>query len=57
MKIAVLPGEGIGPEIVEATLKVLDAVNAKFGLNLSYEHHVVGLPSLASHGTTFCQKY
>ena len=53
MKIAVLPGEGIGPEIVEATLKVLNAADAKFGLGLSYEHHVVGLPSLASHGTTF----
>jgi len=53
MKIAVLPGEGIGPEIVQATLKILRLVDHQFALGLEYEHHVVGLPSLATHGTTF----
>lgn len=33
-KIALIPGDGIGPELTEATLKVLDAVQKKFGLNL-----------------------
>ena len=30
-KIAVLPGDGIGPEVIEATLAVLAAVAGKFG--------------------------
>ena len=31
-KISLIPGDGIGPELSEATLKVLDAVEKKFGL-------------------------
>lgn len=33
-KIAVIPGDGIGPELTEATLKVLEAAQRKFNLNL-----------------------
>ncbi|MGD6853063.1 MAG: isocitrate/isopropylmalate family dehydrogenase, partial [Candidatus Bathyarchaeia archaeon] len=31
-KISLIPGDGIGPELSEATVKVLDAVQNKFGL-------------------------
>ncbi|MEM3357003.1 MAG: isocitrate/isopropylmalate dehydrogenase family protein [Candidatus Bathyarchaeia archaeon] len=31
-KIALIPGDGIGPELTEATLKVINAVQKKFGL-------------------------
>ena len=33
-KISVIRGDGIGPELTDATLKVLDAVQRKFGLKL-----------------------
>ncbi len=33
-KISVISGDGIGPELTEATLKVLDAVQEKFNLKL-----------------------
>ena len=33
-KIAVLPGDGIGPEVMEVTLEVLDKVQEAFGLQL-----------------------
>jgi 3-isopropylmalate dehydrogenase len=33
-KIALISGDGIGPELTEATLKVMNAVQKKFGLNL-----------------------
>jgi 3-isopropylmalate dehydrogenase len=33
-KIALIPGDGIGPELTDATLKVLEAVQKKFDLNL-----------------------
>jgi 3-isopropylmalate dehydrogenase len=33
-KISLIPGDGIGPELTEATLKILDAVQQKFDINL-----------------------
>ena len=34
--VAILPGDGIGPEVVDATIKVLDAVQKKFDFKLNY---------------------
>ncbi len=44
--ITVIPGDGIGPDIVEATLKVLD----KAGCNFNYEFADAGLAALEKHG-------
>ncbi|MDA7949340.1 MAG: isocitrate/isopropylmalate dehydrogenase family protein [Hyphomicrobiaceae bacterium] len=52
MKILVLPGDGIGPEIVAAGMHVLETVNAARGLDLKFEYDDVGLASLEKHGTT-----
>lgn len=52
MKILVLPGDGIGEEITQATVGVLDAVNARFGLGLEYEYDDIGFASLEKYGTT-----
>jgi 3-isopropylmalate dehydrogenase len=35
-KIAVIGGDGTGPEVVREGLKVLDSVNAKFGIKMDY---------------------
>ena len=53
MKLAVLPGDGIGPEITDATLRVLEAADGKFGLGLRTERHEVGLAAFQKSGTTF----
>lgn len=37
-----LPGDGIGPEVGEAAMDVLNAVAVKFGHTLEAEHHLVG---------------
>ena len=42
MRILVLPGDGIGPEITKATMAVLDRLNAELGLGLSFEQDIVG---------------
>ncbi|MCL1971075.1 MAG: isocitrate/isopropylmalate dehydrogenase family protein [Candidatus Bathyarchaeota archaeon] len=34
-KIALMPGDGIGPELTEATLKILDAIQENFDVNLN----------------------
>lgn len=36
--IAVIPGDGIGVEVVPAALKVMDAVCDRFGINIVYDH-------------------
>jgi 3-isopropylmalate dehydrogenase len=56
MKILVLPCDGIGPEIVDASLAVLRAADARFGLGLSFDFDDVGFTSLEKHGTTLRQE-
>jgi isocitrate/isopropylmalate dehydrogenase len=52
VKLLVLPGDGIGPEITEATLAVLEAADRRYKLNLSFEKREIGLVALKKHGTT-----
>jgi len=49
-KIAVLPGDGIGPEVMEEALKVLDAAQEKFALQLDYTPADVGGIAIDRHG-------
>jgi len=37
-RIAVIPGDGIGKEVVPEGLRVLDAVSAKYGCRFEYDH-------------------
>jgi 3-isopropylmalate dehydrogenase len=53
MHIAVMPGDGIGPEITDATVRVLERVSDAFALGLTFERHAIGLAALAATGTTF----
>jgi 3-isopropylmalate dehydrogenase len=41
-RIAVLPGDGTGPEVVREGLKVLDAVSRSAGFSLALEHYDLG---------------
>nr|HOP41734.1 isocitrate/isopropylmalate family dehydrogenase [Geobacteraceae bacterium] len=41
-KIAVIGGDGTGPEVVREGLKVLDAVNSKYGIKMDYTHFDFG---------------
>jgi 3-isopropylmalate dehydrogenase len=40
--IAVIKGDGIGPEIVDEAIKVLDAVSQKVGIELNYNYYLMG---------------
>ena len=40
--ITVLPGDGIGPEVMDVALEVLDAASAKFDFEISRSTHLVG---------------
>jgi 3-isopropylmalate dehydrogenase len=41
-KIAVIPGDGTGPEVVREGVKVLDAASKKFGFKLNMNHYDLG---------------
>ena len=49
-KIAILPGDGIGPEVMAEAIKVFDAVQGKFGFSLEYTHADVGGIAIDNHG-------
>lgn len=49
-KIAVLPGDGIGPEVMAQAHKVLDAIEQKHGIRFSREEHDVGGIAIDNHG-------
>jgi isocitrate/isopropylmalate dehydrogenase len=50
--ILVLPGDGIGPEITEATLTVLRAADRRYGLGLTYTPMEIGFAAYEKTGTT-----
>src|SRR3954454_14557864 len=52
MRIAVLPGDDIGPEITDATLRVLNEADRRFGLDLQFDAQEVGMASHRRSGTT-----
>lgn len=52
MKILVLPGDGIGPEITRPTVDVLQIADKAYGLGLEFEFADIGFASLATEHTT-----
>lgn len=52
-KIAVLPGDGIGPEVTKQALKVLEAVAEIFGHHFAYEEGLVGARAIDVTGNPF----
>ena len=53
LNIAVLPGDGIGPEIVEQGMKAVKAVCEKYGHELSYKHALVGAVAIDETGNPY----
>ena len=52
VRLLVLPGDGIGPEITDAALRVLSAADQRFALDLDIEQMSIGEAALAAEGTT-----
>lgn len=52
-KVAILPGDGIGREVMEEALKVLDAVSQRFKLEFEYREALVGGIAIDEKGTAF----
>ena len=51
IKLAVLPGDGIGPEVIEQAVKVLDAVAERYGHFFSYCYGDIGAIAIDHTGS------
>lgn len=51
--IALLPGDGIGPEVAKQAVKALDAVGQKFGHKFNYTEALVGAVAIDATGDPF----
>lgn len=52
-KIAVLPGDGIGPEVVDEGIKLLKALDRELNLGLEFETALIGGIAVDNYGTPF----
>ena len=53
LKIAVLPGDGIGPEIMEQGVAVMNAIAEKFGHEFEYEEAICGAHAIDAVGDPY----
>jgi 3-isopropylmalate dehydrogenase len=51
VSVVVLPGDGIGPEVVTEARRLVDAVAPDAGLSIAWTEHLVGGVSIDTHGT------
>ncbi|QIF98881.1 3-isopropylmalate dehydrogenase [Proteus terrae] len=49
--IAVLPGDGIGPEVMAQAQKVMKAISERFSLNITTKEYDIGGIAIDNHGT------
>lgn len=51
--LVLLPGDGVGPEIVDATKSVIHAVTSTFGHTFAMQELLIGGAAIDAHGTPF----
>ncbi|MFD0964875.1 3-isopropylmalate dehydrogenase [Pseudofulvibacter geojedonensis] len=56
LNIAVLPGDGIGPEVTNQSIKVLNAIAEKFNHQFTYKHALMGAIAIDETGEPLPQK-
>jgi 3-isopropylmalate dehydrogenase len=49
-RVATIPGDGVGPEVVGATRRVVDAAGARFGFAVDWSTFVVGGAAIDAYG-------
>lgn len=55
-RIAVLPGDGVGPDVATEGVKVLRAVGSRYGHAFDLDYHPVGGVAIDEHGTALPQE-
>ena len=52
-RVAALPGDGVGPEVVAQARRVLDAAGVAFGFEIAWSEHLVGGSAIDAYGVPF----
>jgi 3-benzylmalate dehydrogenase len=52
-RLVALPGEGIGPEVVDAALTILQHLSQLYGFSVQVDRGLIGQPALAKQGSYF----
>ena len=52
-RVAALPGDGVGPEVLAEARRVLDAAGAEFGFAIEWSEHLVGGAAIDEYGVPF----
>lgn len=55
-KILLLPGDGIGPEVIGAARQVIDSLAERFGMTIEYEEHMIGAVAIREEGEPLSQE-
>ncbi|WP_200975923.1 3-isopropylmalate dehydrogenase [Echinicola sp. 20G] len=53
MNLALLPGDGIGPEVIDQAVKVVKAVGKKFGHTITFKEAIVGAAAIDATGSPY----
>jgi 3-isopropylmalate dehydrogenase len=52
-RIATIPGDGVGPEVVAAARRVVDATGERFGFSVEWSEYLVGGAAIDAYGVAF----
>lgn len=53
LKVAILPGDGIGPEIIKQALKIIEAIGSRFGHTFHYSYGLIGAAAILEKGDPY----
>jgi 3-isopropylmalate dehydrogenase len=53
LNLAVLAGDGIGPEVIDQAIKVVDAIGKKYGHTINYTHAITGAVAIDEVGNPY----
>ncbi len=53
LNLAVLAGDGIGPEVIDQAIKVVDAIGKKYGHTINYTHAITGAVAIDQVGIPY----
>ena len=56
-RIAVIPGDGIGPEVIGQAMRVLDATTKNEDFSLSYDYYLAGGCAIQDYGLEMQRRF
>ena len=56
LNLAVLAGDGIGPEVIDQAIKVVDAIGKKYGHTINYTYGITGAVAIDEVGNPYPDK-